>query len=73
MTVSVEFEENGGEYSGWFIASDVNRVSFNPANPKSISLDRLTIEMDERITQIDVDGRQHSVAEAWAIVKKARG
>lgn len=68
MTVTVLFEENGDEYTGYLCASDVQRVSFDPEYPKVIRLDGIRLELDERISGVTVDGYgDQTIAEPWEL------
>lgn len=68
MTVTVEFDENGSEYVGWFCASGVSRIAFDPEQPKVIRLDGVRIEMDEHINGITVDGYgAQTLSEPWEL------
>ena len=72
MNATVWFEQNGGEYLGYLRVVDVPSIAFDPEREKAIDIGRRgRLELDERITRIDVDGYgEQTTAEAWRLPRR---
>jgi hypothetical protein len=66
VRIDVAFSENSQEYIGTMLIDGATSVNFNPDHPRRIMIDSLTIDIDEEITRVAVNGNERSISEGFS-------